>query len=221
MESHSRRDPAIRGDGRMLKAEFVQSLGWSEFSKLEIKWIGAQGFVELDADRFVQIEMVEHGHKDHWVGLLACVVSRTTGVINSKLFSWGEFLTSDRTGSTDRLEVLSYVKWDWYGAKPASTQPLIEAIAGYVNLHRLPNSHSWKFKCRGRDWIGNKPLASPVDVVLRVSQSGENFSINVACVHNTGGHGQRCKASHPEVDKCGAGVACPYSMDIPYCIDNR
>lgn len=36
----------------------------------------------------------------------------------------------------------------------------------------------------------------------------------VKCKYNTGGHGQRCKASHPDTDKVGEGIICPYSFDI-------
>jgi len=76
--------------------------------------------------------------------------------------------------------------------------------------------------CYGRDFDGNPVLREPVMADVIVSQSTEHsISLNVKCVYNTGGHGQRCKASHPEVDKISEGVNCPYSADVPYALDRK
>lgn len=53
------------------------------------------------------------------------------------------------------------------------------------------------------------------------SPGTDTISSHVKCPYNTGGHGQRCKASHPEVDKVGDGVLCPYALDIPYYADGK
>ena len=79
-------------------------------------------------------------------------------------------------------------------------------------------------KCCGRDVSGEAVFVEPIAVKVRVSQAHgdeRNISLFVECPHNTGGHGQRCKASHPETDKADEGVACAYSIDIPYAIDVR
>ena len=70
-------------------------------------------------------------------------------------------------------------------------------------------------ECRGRKADGLAALKKPVNAVVKIWQTGNTIKLCVACVHNTGRHGQRCKASHPEVEKAGDGVACPYSIDIP------
>lgn len=76
--------------------------------------------------------------------------------------------------------------------------------------------------CYGRDSDGNPALEKPVQAEVNVSQSSLwTISLNVKCPHNTGGHGQRCKASHPEVDKVKKGVNCVYSVDIPYALDQK
>jgi len=79
-------------------------------------------------------------------------------------------------------------------------------------------------QCRGRDALGQEVLLEPVLVLVLVHQHhGDESSIhlNVTCPHNTGGHGQRCKASHPGVDKIGTGVLCPFAVDIPYAFDHK
>lgn len=79
-------------------------------------------------------------------------------------------------------------------------------------------------QCLGRNWLGRTVLSEPVAVKVHVIQScgdEENISLNVECLYNTGGHGQRCKASHPELDKVGDGAGCPYSIDIPYASGRR
>jgi hypothetical protein len=78
-------------------------------------------------------------------------------------------------------------------------------------------------QCFGRNSEGEKVFRLPVQVEVKVSQSSGNetdifVSVN-KCQYNTGGHGQRCKASHPEIDKVGEGVLCPYAIDIPYATD--
>jgi hypothetical protein len=78
-------------------------------------------------------------------------------------------------------------------------------------------------QCRGRDSVRKEVLTEAVQVEICVSKSaGNNTSISLSvrkCPFNTGGHGQRCKASHPAVDKVGEGIFCAYAVDIPYTVD--
>ena len=82
-------------------------------------------------------------------------------------------------------------------------------------------TQTYPVECKGRNKTGDEVLATPVSVKVEVYKSrGSNLILSdVECPYNTGGHGQRCKASHPEVDKVGEGVGCPYSFDIPYAIE--
>ena len=76
-----------------------------------------------------------------------------------------------------------------------------------------------QIQCCGRGPTGETVLQQPVGVTVRLSSPGPGPMISVGptdCPYNTGGHGQRCKASHPEKDKVGAGVLCPFSFDYPY-----
>ena len=76
-------------------------------------------------------------------------------------------------------------------------------------------------RCKGRDSQGREVLDAAVDVRVNVHQSPDSDAILsiVECPYNTGGHGQRCKASHPKVDKVGEGAGCPYSFCIPYALE--
>ena len=69
--------------------------------------------------------------------------------------------------------------------------------------------------------MGRGVLSKAVKVKVEVSQMGDEFiSIGVdGCPHNTGSHGHQCKASHPGQDKVGAGVFCPYVLDLPHAMD--
>jgi len=77
-----------------------------------------------------------------------------------------------------------------------------------------------QIKCLGRRAPGIPALREPVDAVVHIRQAGNSISLDVNCIYNTGGHGQRCKASHPNVDKVGDGVFCAYAVDIPWHHDH-
>ncbi len=80
-------------------------------------------------------------------------------------------------------------------------------------------------ECKGRDAFGNEVLAEPVKVNVRISNKGTEsmISLDVECIYNTGGHGQRCKASHPKFDNIvrEKGIRCPYVCDIPYALEEK
>lgn len=82
---------------------------------------------------------------------------------------------------------------------------------------------TFPIQCKGRDSLGREILKEPLDVTVKIYNlpGSDTISSNVKCLYNTGGHGQRCKASHPEVDKAGEGVGCPYSFDIPYALERE
>lgn len=72
-------------------------------------------------------------------------------------------------------------------------------------------------QCKGRGREARPVFDQPINVSVRLSQCGDIISVNPQhCPFNTGGHGQRCKASHPDQDKVGIGIGCPYSFDYPY-----
>lgn len=79
-------------------------------------------------------------------------------------------------------------------------------------------TQTYLIQCRGRNENGHEVLDSPTEVKLKIHQSPDsnNISSIVNCRYNTGGHGQRCKASHPDLDKIGEGITCPYSFDLPF-----
>ncbi len=75
-------------------------------------------------------------------------------------------------------------------------------------------------QCRGRGFQGEEVLDKPIAVIVELDNSDVMISVGPNdCPFNTGGHGQRCKASHPHQDKVGAGVGCPFSFDYPYCAE--
>ena len=83
-------------------------------------------------------------------------------------------------------------------------------------------AYEFPIKCKGRDKNGNEVLEEPIGVIVNISRTTDtSIESDVECPYNTGGHGQRCKASHPEVDKVGEGVRCPYSFDIPYAFEKK
>ncbi|MDP3639786.1 MAG: hypothetical protein Q8R53_01110 [Nanoarchaeota archaeon] len=86
-------------------------------------------------------------------------------------------------------------------------------------------TQTYPVECKGRNKVGDEVLDHSVSVKVQIYESPKSnmISSNVECPHNTGGHGQRCKASHPEVDKVGdgKGVRCPYSFDIPYAFETK
>ena len=75
--------------------------------------------------------------------------------------------------------------------------------------------------CKGRNSARKELLAEAVrvDIHARLQENEKSIAMHVNCPHNTGGHGQRCKASHPGQDKVGEGVHCAYSLDLPHAMD--
>jgi hypothetical protein len=84
---------------------------------------------------------------------------------------------------------------------------------------------NFPIECFGRGKGREEVLKTPVHVKVKIYQvigDEKNISSQVLeCPHNTGSHGQRCKASHPYVDKIDEGITCPYSFDIPFAIDSK
>ena len=81
----------------------------------------------------------------------------------------------------------------------------------------------YSIECKGRNSKGEETLVDPVPVevkVYKIPDSNRILSL-VKCPYNTGSHGQRCNASHPELDKDGEGVNCPYSFDIPSDLEKK
>lgn len=77
-------------------------------------------------------------------------------------------------------------------------------------------------RCRGRNKEGSVVLKIPEKVKVLVSSLGDDaIQCSVDCRFNTGGHGQRCKASHPDINKVGDGVGCPYRLLIPFVMDKK
>jgi|GEM_PF-3429671 hypothetical protein len=81
--------------------------------------------------------------------------------------------------------------------------------------------HVFHVDCKGRGFDLKEVLEKSinVEVSVRRNENGKSISMSVKCPHNTGGHGQRCKASHPEVDKVGKGVLCAFAVDLPHASD--
>src|SRR4030042_1413607 len=76
-------------------------------------------------------------------------------------------------------------------------------------------------ECKGRDANGKDVLKNPVKALVKIykRQGSSDLSSILECQYNTGGPGHRCKASHPDVDKIGEGVICPYSLATPNTSD--
>ena len=76
--------------------------------------------------------------------------------------------------------------------------------------------------CHGRAAGGADALQNPVMVEATLYQSPgvtDSFGCYVQCPYNTGGHGERCKASHPEQDKVVPGVSCLHSFFYPQVLE--
>lgn len=68
-----------------------------------------------------------------------------------------------------------------------------------------------QFDCKGRDIDGREVLTDAVPVTLTFEQCNLTTVVDVKCQYTTGGHGQRCSASHPgQHDLNGEKAYCPY-----------
>ncbi len=94
-------------------------------------------------------------------------------------------------------------------------------------------TQTFSVECKGRDINGNDFFSDGirVDVTISKSPGSSTISSNVTCPYNTGAHGQRCKASHPKIEKIlfekgmdpawNEDIICPYSFDIPYALEKK
>jgi hypothetical protein len=92
-----------------------------------------------------------------------------------------------------------------------------------ISLQAAPDNpyarHRFTFRCHGRDAEGNETLDEPVPVVLEFYQNPlkSSFTSQVQCQFVTGGHAQRCRASHQDYEDCnkhGQKVYCPYVTSL-------
>lgn len=93
---------------------------------------------------------------------------------------------------------------------------VIEEAAGYKRIR-------CQAQCKGVNAEGGPALETAILVNINIARKEpplvENLmitSVPVQCPHNTGSNKDRCKASHPEQNKIGEGIACPFSFDYPY-----
>lgn len=80
-----------------------------------------------------------------------------------------------------------------------------------------------EIQCRGRGPGGKPVMKKPIKVTIQIQKHAGIGTICVGplkCHFNTGGHGQRCWASHPGQEKVGDGVECPYAFNYPYATRN-
>jgi hypothetical protein len=92
--------------------------------------------------------------------------------------------------------------------------PPNEEIEGLIDaakekqMHALPSMIA-KANCRGTTADGKPCFKKPIVVKLYASFFHCGWDVSVQdCPYLTGGHGQRCTASHPGHEKPGDGVAC-------------
>ena len=74
-------------------------------------------------------------------------------------------------------------------------------------------------RCGGRGPTGVEVFSPQIDVTIEVSKKRGIDYVNVQpknCCHSVDDHAQRCKASHPDQDRVGDGVLCPFSFDYPH-----
>lgn len=134
------------------KCDFMRRrLDWAPVVALKhpIEWIGAEAFVTLDDTRRAIVTLDVNGVGEHYSRLTVRIVSKLTGAIDSKSFLFSAYLlgrVDDRVGGPNPypercpvlnqgfkgFEVVAYCGWDWYIAVPATTLPLMEAVAAYV-----------------------------------------------------------------------------------------
>lgn len=87
------------------------------------------------------------------------------------------------------------------------------------NRKRRSKVAFFDIQCRGRDSQGRVALDQPVEAKVWAAQINEEvISLSVDCRHNTGPHGDRCRASHPNTHEIGEGM-CPYAVDFPDAVD--
>ena len=83
---------------------------------------------------------------------------------------------------------------------------------------------SVEIECRGRGPRGENVLRVPIHVVVGLfkpyPRHPEEIEAKPTCPYLTGGHGQRCKASHPNQDKVGDGVFCIFRFDYSRLVEN-
>lgn len=123
------------------KSQFCESFPWP----MRIHWMDLTGVTKLDNDRMVRIDLVCGAVAQTYIGFRVQILHKRTGLIDQKVFAFDDYLSAahgDRTdGRTDwggpgraTFSVVSHVAWDWYIAKPKSTDALTNAIWAYVDI---------------------------------------------------------------------------------------
>ena len=116
---------------------FMQELFRDFAATDEILWNGHVGHMELDETRVVRFEPKTQGYAYHYVGVEVTILNKGTGHVDSNFFHFDHHLSerSDtRSDYTDGFQIVSTCGWSWYIAKPATVQPLMDAIWGYIQL---------------------------------------------------------------------------------------
>ncbi len=116
-------------------AVFCRSLEWQR----EIKWFDRVGYIQLDVDRRIKIELTS-GTSEQFSRFTVSLISKTKGPLDAKTFRFQDYLDAekrkdDRPDHTGEFYVYPNSGWEWYIAIPASTRPLCAAIEEWITLY--------------------------------------------------------------------------------------
>lgn len=127
------------------KEQFLQSFGWP-FLVVSLDSTGYHPFDD-GTGRLARIDFATRGTAGQMEGLRVTILDSLCGTIDSKLFAFDDYLSEradDRRdyplGGNPTFAVVTHIAWDWYIARPATTAPLTEAVARYVELFRAAQS---------------------------------------------------------------------------------
>jgi hypothetical protein len=119
--------------------EFIQRrLAWTA----EFRWFDKVGMLQLDEDRFARSELCAPVVVGSYSRVEVKIVSKRAGVIDSKSFSFGDYLPDTPAARADSRPDYhaGYYAWhyqgecDWYIGVPNDTRPLTQAVEDYIGL---------------------------------------------------------------------------------------
>lgn len=115
------------------KTTFMRGLPWPR--KLKLVWFDAVGYSLINESLRAKIELTgsdgDGEDPENWVGLKVTIISNATGAIDTKYFTFGDYL--EPKAAIGEL-VLMRSTADWVYVHPKTTAPLVEAIGAYVEL---------------------------------------------------------------------------------------
>ena len=102
-----------------------------------ITWYEKRGIYKISDTTFAEITIKTRGHADHYAGYEVKIHHKVNGVLNITFFGFKDYLEMIHNPKVGPYcDVWDDTDFGWYISVPKSTEPLVRAVMGLIELYK-------------------------------------------------------------------------------------